>query len=82
MHHRCLVQMGELCHVICLVKLGRIDFVDLVRIQFSLLLQCQLIISFLIGLHPYVAIVGLHQQLPSFRFLQNQPPDEGLLRVS
>lgn len=36
-HHGCLIEMGQLGHIICLVKLSRIDFVHLVRIYFPLL---------------------------------------------
>lgn len=36
-NHRGFVQMGQLRHVVCLVELGRIDFVNLVGIHFPLL---------------------------------------------
>ena len=37
MDDRCFIQMRKLCHVVCLVKLGRIDFVYALRMHFSLL---------------------------------------------
>lgn len=39
MDHRCLIQMCQFSHVICLVKFGRVDLVDLVGIHFSLLFE-------------------------------------------
>jgi hypothetical protein len=35
--HRGFVQMGQFRHIVCLVKLGRVDLVNLVGIHFSLL---------------------------------------------
>ena len=35
--HRSLIQMGELGHVVCLIEFGRIDFVNALRVDLSLL---------------------------------------------
>ena len=35
--HRGLIQVRELCHIVCLVELGRIDFINGLGIDFSLL---------------------------------------------
>ena len=40
--HRGLVQVSELCHIVCLIKLGRIHFIDSLRIDLSLLRYGQL----------------------------------------
>jgi hypothetical protein len=40
MDHGSFIQMSELSHVISLVKFGRIDLVDVVGIDLSLLLIC------------------------------------------
>jgi len=36
-NNRCFVEMRELRHIVCFVKLGRIDFIDAVSVDFSLL---------------------------------------------
>ena len=36
-HHRCLVQMRQFCHIICLVEFRRIDLIHLVGVDLSLL---------------------------------------------
>lgn len=38
MHHRRLVQMSQFGHIVCLIELGRIDFIDALVVDFALLL--------------------------------------------
>jgi hypothetical protein len=38
MDHRCLVQVSEFSHIVGLVKLGRVDFIDALGFHLALLL--------------------------------------------
>jgi len=82
-NHRGFVQVRQFSHIICLVELGRVDFVHLVRIDFPLLLG---LLTTPLCHHwdeySYLAIVTLHQQTISLQFLQHQSADERLLRVT
>lgn len=71
MDHGGLVQMREFGHVICLVEFGGIDFVDLVRIDFSLLLGVSATRwgnTLGDSSVTYLAVIALHQQSPVFHF--------------
>ena len=37
MDYRGFIQMSELCHIVCLVELGRVNFIDSLGINLSLL---------------------------------------------
>lgn len=59
--------MGELRHIVCLVKLRRIDFVHIVSVGFPLLQRISLLFSirdYCRG--PYAAIVALHEYTSIF----------------
>jgi hypothetical protein len=71
MDHGGLVQMREFGHIICFVEFGGIDLIDLVRIDFSLLLG---VLATRWGNTlgdssvTYLTVIALDQQSPAFHF--------------
>lgn len=63
--------MRQFRHVVSFVELGRIDFVDLICVDLSLLLEALISVRFLSVQEPYLAIIGLDQQTIFLDFLQN-----------
>ena len=74
MDHRGLVQMSELCHIVCLVELGGIYFIDGLGVDLSLLHDCQrpaIQKTFQIS---YALVVTLHKQTASVELLDHPSP--------
>ena len=70
MDHRGFVQVSELCHIVCLIKFGRIHFVDSLRIDLSLLLHCKLSLQLPWNCKvSYTVVVTLHKQIASMKLL-------------
>lgn len=75
--------MGQLGHVTSLVELGRIDLVNVIWMDFSLLLlqQFQYMLSMRVNLNPYRSIFALHQQLTRLGLLNNPSSYERIFGI-
>ena len=70
MDHRGLIQMSEFCHIVCLVELGRIYFIDGLGIDLPLLSFCQQSKQIQLNFQPsYAAVIALHKQTASRKLL-------------
>lgn len=75
--------MRELCHIICFVKLGRIDFIDVVVVDFTLLiLRSAWFLRLTSAMRSYVSIVALYQQSAVAKLFNNPAFDEGHIGIS
>ena len=83
MDNRSFIQMGELSHIVRLVKLCGVDFLHAVRMNISLLKQGQYMPIFTkYAIHTYASIIALHQQLTVVRFFYHPAPYESCLWIS
>lgn len=77
MDHRGFVQVSELCHIVCLVELGRVYFINGLRIDLSLLNYCQQCQQVPLQIRlSYAPVVTLHKQTAITELLDYPSPHE------
>lgn len=72
-HHGGFIQVCQLSHIIGLVELCRVDFVNLIRVDLPLLLSVvrKLSTTLKIVFDSYLAIVALYHEPSIFAFFQH-----------
>lgn len=80
--NRCLVEVRELCHVVCSIELRRIDFIHAVCIDFALLMWTSARGSSREAITlPYTAVVALDQQTLISKLFDDPTLDESEVRI-
>ncbi len=77
MDHGGFVQVSELCHIVCLVELGGIHFINGLGIDLSLLRGCQLSQQVQLNFETsYALVVTLHKQAASAKLFDHPSSHE------